>query len=195
MTNSITLRGELIEELTSKKVIEKKFILAVSRNSGVIDRILINMTLSQAEFLDIQVGNRVQVDGTVISYHEDNHLQIAVRVDFIMKIDNDSSLKDMNEFKLSGNICRQPVHRFTKKDREITHFMIASKAEYIPVVAFFQNAAYLKDCPIGHELEVAGRLQSRHYIKSDPDTGEVLENREYMELAIKEVLGVDVEAG
>ena len=191
MINNIVLKGEIIKELTSLKKTGKRMILAVSRRSGVIDNVPIIVELSQAEDLDIQVGCRVHVEGAAISFHENGHLQLAVLVDFIMKIDLMDE-KDKNIFKLSGSICKEPSYRITKKDVELTCFMMACRDVYVPVVAFFQNALFLKECSVGYQLEVTGRLQSRTYIKVDETTHEEVERREYMELAIKELLGVDV---
>ena len=40
-----------------------------------------------------------------------------------------------------------------------------NKSDYIPCIAWGRNARYCKTLPVGTKLRVAGRVQSRRYVK------------------------------
>ena len=75
-----------------------------------------------------------------------------------------------NEVILHGFICKEPQHRTTPNNREITDILMAvnrdyGKTDYIPCIAWGRTARWAGKLPVGTELKVFGRIQSRYYKK------------------------------
>jgi single-stranded DNA-binding protein len=68
-----------------------------------------------------------------------------------------------------GYICKQPVYRLVPSGYGITDVHIAInrayKSDYIPCIAWNDNAGKLADSEIGTHVSVSGRIQSREYMK------------------------------
>ena len=78
--------------------------------------------------------------------------------------------EDENHIALTGTICKEPTFRVTPMGREICDIILAvarryRRSDYIPVIAWGQQARQIADAPIGTQLAVRGRLQSRAYTK------------------------------
>ncbi len=77
---------------------------------------------------------------------------------------------DENHIALTGNLCKEPVLRVTPMGREICDLILAvarryRRSDYIPVIAWGQQARDVAGSPVGTQLSVRGRLQSRAYTK------------------------------
>lgn len=72
-------------------------------------------------------------------------------------------------------ICRKADIRETPLGRVLIDFIGASnrentdKSDYVPTIAWGRGATRIAAMPIGTELDVVGRLQSREYIKKYED--------------------------
>jgi primosomal replication protein N len=80
-----------------------------------------------------------------------------------------------NIIELTGYICKPPIFRTTPFNREITDILIAvnrqyNKSDYIPCIAWGRNARYVNNLPVGEQINVVGRIQSRQYQKRVSDT-------------------------
>ncbi len=78
--------------------------------------------------------------------------------------------EDDNRITLTGNLCKEPVLRVTPMGREICDLILAvarryRRSDYIPVIAWGQQARDVAGSPVGTQLCVRGRLQSRAYTK------------------------------
>ncbi len=78
--------------------------------------------------------------------------------------------EDDNRITLTGNLCKEPVLRVTPMGREICDLILAvarryRRSDYIPVIAWGQQARDVAGSPMGTQLCVRGRLQSRAYTK------------------------------
>lgn len=78
--------------------------------------------------------------------------------------------EDENRIILTGAICKEPTLRVTPMGREICDIILAvarryRRSDYIPVIAWGQQARSIADSPVGTQLVVRGRLQSRAYTK------------------------------
>ena len=79
-----------------------------------------------------------------------------------------------NEVVLDGFICKKPVYRKTPFGREIADVLLAvnrayNKSDYIPCIAWGRNARFCENMPVGTEVRVVGRVQSRQYEKKYED--------------------------
>ncbi len=77
-----------------------------------------------------------------------------------------------NYLTLSGTICKTPTYRKTPLGREICDIMLASnrrygRSDYIPLIAWGQNAKTASIFDTGDMICVNGRLQSREYTKDE----------------------------
>ena len=78
--------------------------------------------------------------------------------------------EDDNRISLTGTVCKTPVLRTTPMGREICDIILAvarryRRSDYIPVIAWGQQARDVAQVPVGTQLSVRGRLQSRAYTK------------------------------
>ncbi len=77
---------------------------------------------------------------------------------------------DENRIVLTGTVCKQPTLRLTPMGREICDIILAvsrryRRSDYIPVIAWGQQARDTAEAAVGTQLVVRGRLQSRAYTK------------------------------
>jgi hypothetical protein len=75
-----------------------------------------------------------------------------------------------NQITLAGTLCKPPIYRRTPLGRSICDLMLAvprryGRADYLPVIAWGQLAAYVSTLQVGDRLELEGRVQSRAYRK------------------------------
>lgn len=90
--------------------------------------------------------------------------------DIIPCADDTDSSRSLNNVNLVGYITKKPVFRETPKKRQITDILIAvnrqyGKTDYIPCVIWGRNARYAKRLEVGSKVRLAGRIQSRDYVK------------------------------
>ena len=67
-------------------------------------------------------------------------------------------------------MCKKPIYRKTPFGREISDILLAvnrayNKSDYIPCIAWGRNARFCENMPIGTEVKISGRVQSRIYEK------------------------------
>ncbi len=96
---------------------------------------------------------------------------------------------DENHIALTGAVCKEPTLRVTPMGREICDIILAvarryRRSDYIPVIAWGQQARDVADAPVGTQLAVRGRLQSREYTK-------VIDGESFQRLAF-EVSAADI---
>ena len=108
---------------------------------------------------------------------------------FVNFIQNTEPLKhDMNVIYLHGFVCKPTVYRDTPLGRKITDIMLAvnrkyGKSSYIPCISWGRNAMYASCLPVGTELEIYGRIQSRKYLKRSSTDDEILEEKNAYEVS------------
>jgi len=88
----------------------------------------------------------------------------------ISEASEEHSEKNPNTIYLNGFICKEPIFRTTPFGREITDTLIAvnrtyNKSDYIPCIAWGHNSRYTASLPIGTNVMILGRIQSREYQK------------------------------
>lgn len=203
-TNNVHLSGEIVTEpeLTHEICGEGfyEFFLSVPRLSEQTD--VIPVTVAERLLCEIhpKAGDRITVDGQFRSYNKmaDGHSKLMLTV-FVKELEEaDGSDPGPNTVELTGYICKPPVYRTTPLSREICDMLLAvnrafNKSDYIPCIAWGRNARYCKTLPVGTKLRVAGRVQSRRYVKKLSE--EVSETRTAYEISVGRIERAEEESG
>ena len=185
--NQLTLVGKVTSEKRfSHEIYGEKFYifdLSVPRLSGNADIIPITISERLVE-QDLEIGKNIVIEGQFRSYNsyqnEKNRLVLTVfakEVTFAKEDEEEfkpSKENSSNEVVLDGFICKKPVYRKTPFGREIADVLLAvnrayNKSDYIPCIAWGRNARFCENMPVGTEVRVVGRVQSRQYEKKYED--------------------------
>lgn len=158
------------------------FILAVPRLSESADMIPVTISERLIVKQKLEIGKIIEVEGQFRSYNsynsEGNRLLLTVFAREINFLDDETKIKNPNQIYLNGYICKKPIYRTTPFGREITDILLAvnrpyNKSDYIPCISWGRNARYSESLPVGSNVKVWGRIQSREYQKKI-DTGDVI---------------------
>lgn len=176
MRNEVNLLGVIASEFTfSHALYGENFYsvtISVKRNSGSVDLI---PALVSERLIDVSqnyVNERVLLTGQFRSYnrHEGtkNTLELFV---FVTEIAFTDGGKDVNDVFLEGYLCKTPTYRHTPLGREVSDILLAvnrayNKSDYIPCICWGRNAYYVRSLNAGDHIRIAGRIQSRNYIKN-----------------------------
>lgn len=190
MANRITLSGEIIEEphYTHKCNGETffEFTMKVFRKSGVADHIL--CTVSEILVNELKESKYVEVTGEIRSRNKKNgNLSVFVMVNSV----REHGSYDINATKIHGFLCTKATIKETYSGRELSTFLVAShrnnneQSDYIPCVAWGRDASRMANMPIGTEITLHGRLQSRKYVKTLDDAD--LLTREVHEVSVRRI--------
>lgn len=202
--NYILLVGQVTSEKTfSHEIYGESFYnfnLEIPRLSGIADIIPITISERLIANFDLSIGKKVVIEGQFRSYntYEDSRSRLILTV-FVKEIrerGEDEEIKIPNEVQLVGHICRKPIYRKTPFGREIADILVAvnrayNKSDYIPCITWGRNARFCEDMPIGTELKLVGRVQSRPYEKKHEDG--TVESRTAYEVSISSLEFVNKE--
>ena len=146
------------------------FPLETHRLSGTADTLNIILRESLLPPDDLLLAGPIRVTGELRSFNNKsgvgNRLVLTV---FARELWPDAG-GDENHITLTGTVCKAPTLRVTPMGREICDIILAvsrryRRSDYIPVIAWGQQARDIADVPVGTQLSVRGRLQSRAYTK------------------------------
>ena len=183
-TNRVFLRGTVVTEpkLSHELYGEGFYEFTVSVPRLSEQRDLIPVTVAERLLCDYRPaeGDTVAVEGQFRSYNKvvENHSKLMLTVFVREFLDPDAAYANPNCVELLGYICKEPVYRTTPLSREICDLLVAvnrafNKSDYIPCIAWGRNARYCRSLPVGTKLRIAGRIQSRQYVKKlDSDVSE-----------------------
>lgn len=176
LNNEVVLEGyvnseaELSHEIYGEKFY--KFELEVLRLSENADNIIVTMSERLMEGCDLSIGAKLKIYGQFRSYNnysgEGNKLVLTVFVKRFVEEEEEDLLP--NTVYLNGYICKEPVYRVTPFGREICDVLLAvnrryGKSDYIPCITWGRNAKYTEGLPVGTNVKIWGRIQSREYKK------------------------------
>ena len=186
--NHLVLVGKVTSDKRfSHEIYGEKFYifdLAVPRLSGNADIIPITVSERLLSINELTIDAKITVEGQFRSYNsyenEKNKLVLTVFAKDIKFIEDQESeievTKDLvsNEVTLNGYICKKPIYRQTPFGREISDLLLAvnrayNKSDYIPCIAWGRNARFCENIPVGTEVKIVGRVQSRSYEKKYED--------------------------
>ena len=152
----------------SRDILFYTFPLETVRLSGTSD--VLNIILRESMLEDVPAeGLPVRVTGELRSYNNKsgvgNRLILTVLARELTPGDEDE-----NHILLTGAVCKAPSFRVTPMGREICDIILAvsrryRRSDYIPVIAWGAQARQTAELPVGTQLMVRGRLQSRDYVK------------------------------
>lgn len=178
MLNTISLRGLLIDEMTSTTSINGAVTyhgtVCVTRQSGAVDRIPIALESTKIPNLNPfdLCGRLVTISGEVRTFTRSDQAaghrhQVVVWVHSMYR--SPDGVKDDQLVNLEGVLCSPPKFRVTPLGREICELMVACnrgvKSSYIPVICWGRVAREMSTAQVGDKVEMAGRFQSRKYEK------------------------------
>ena len=173
-TNSAVLRGSLealpqfSHESHGKRF--SRFILAVPRLSGTVDRLPVVAEQAVLDAIDPSGGEMLTVTGQVRSHNlrleDTRRLMIFLFAQHIAAEDG----PPINQVALEGLLCKEPVYRQTPLGREICDVMLAvprtfHRADYLPCILRGSTAREIASCHVRDRVRMDGRLQSRIYTK------------------------------
>ena len=186
--NHLVLVGKVTsDKRLSHEIYGEKFYifdLAIPRLSGNADIIPITVSERLLSINDLKVDSKITVDGQFRSYNsyenERNRLVLTVFAKEIKFMENQEEEIEVskevvsNEVTLNGYICKKPIYRQTPFGREISDLLLAvnrayNKSDYIPCIAWGRNARFCENIPVGTEVKIVGRVQSRSYEKKYED--------------------------
>ena len=176
-TNIVRLTGEicsapaLTHEICGEGFYE--FFVSVPRLSGKRDVIPVTAAERLLCGATLREGDKVSIEGQFRSYNRlsDGRSKLMLTVFVKEFTDPTCASSEPNSVELTGYVCKDPVYRTTPLSREICDVLLAvnrafGKSDYIPCIAWGRNARYCKMLPVGTKLRVAGRIQSRQYVKT-----------------------------
>lgn len=147
--------------IASERLSEQEDILPIT----ISERLLVNQ--------EIKMGVCVHIVGQLRSYNNytGNKSRLVLTV-FAREVTvlEPSVQKNENEIILNGFICKPAIYRKTPFGREISDILVAvnrayNKSDYIPCITWGRNARYVATLPVGTEVKIWGRIQSRVYQK------------------------------
>lgn len=150
------------------------FAIKVLRLSDISDRINVTVSERLIRDLPLEMGDEIAVAGQFRSYNnysqEGNRLILTVFARDVRQMDELLAGQNPNYIFLNGFLCKAPIYRTTPFGREITDLLVAvnrayNKSDYIPCIAWGRNARFSSTLPVGENIRIWGRIQSREYQK------------------------------
>ncbi|MEG0072949.1 MAG: single-stranded DNA-binding protein [Clostridia bacterium] len=189
--NIVKIGGTIASELQiSHEVYGEKFYIfdiSVSRLSGADDKIPVIVSERLIDLATFKPGLLIEIEGQFRSYNkyreEKSKLVLSIFIKELRTIEVEEEAKTKNEALLNGFVCKKPVYRKTPLGREIADVLIAvnrayNKSDYIPCIMWGRNAKFCENLPVGTNIKIEGRVQSREYEKKYED-GTVVKNLAY----------------
>lgn len=148
-----------------------------------LDKLLVDTQV--AVIGEFKSTRRIGTDGK-------RHLDLFLLVTQIHLFDEKKDFSEylnVNIIFLDGYICKSPIFRVTPLGREITDFIIAvnqpdGSSDYIPCIAWEENAHFVNSLSVGSRITLYGRIQSRIYFKRFSPDSELGEYKEAYEISV-----------
>ena len=151
-----------------------RFPLRILRLSGAEDVVPVVVSRSQLEFRPIHPQNRLTVEGEIRSFNNRSGVGSRLVLTVFARYVRPQEGEDENSVRLAGVLCRVPVYRRPPLGREICDLTLAvnrryGRADYLPCIAWGAVARTCAGLPVGAQLRLEGRFQSRVYTKTLED--------------------------
>ena len=149
-----------------------KAVAAVQRLSGTVDNLNVIIREKLLRGLLLQENTPIHIFGQVRSFNNKSGDGARLVISLFARDIIAEPCEERNDILLRGTICKPPTLRKTPLGREISDFMLAvnrkyGRSDYLPCIAWGQNAREISAKPVGTTLTVSGRFQSRQYIKTE----------------------------
>ena len=175
--NTVTLSGQVITEPVLDHALYGeefyRFSVNIPRLSGAAD--VLPVTVSDRLMFGRmpKPGDHITVRGQLRSYNKmvDGQSRLIITVFAKMFKYEEECPEFVNDISLTGFICKPVIYRTTPFMREIADILVAvnrqyGKSDYLPCIAWGRNARFAGNLPIGEQVRVEGRIQSRQYQKA-----------------------------
>lgn len=175
MSNQVKLVGKIASLFTfSHTLYGEKFYnvtLCVRRDSGNADMIPLIVSDRLIDVNKNLIECYMYVTGEFRSYNQHDKDKSRLKLYVFVNSMEAAEPTNINDVFLEGYICKQPIYRHTPLGREIADVILAinrgyNKSDYIPCILWGRNAYYIKNLNTGDCIRVAGRIQSREYVKN-----------------------------
>ena len=148
--------------------------LTVRRLSGAEDELPLLLRRSLLEKLELQEADKLCVSGELRSFNNRSGEGARLVITVFARALQFCEGEDENSVLLRGALCRPPTLRRTPMGRDICDLMLAvnrpcGRSDYLPCICWGPLAREVSLCPTGTALQLAGRFQSRPYIKMTAD--------------------------
>lgn len=177
--NKVYLQGivESVPELNHTVKDEEfyGFNLTVSRLSGQNDIIPVIMAKNLLDLYNIKKGDYLAVRGQFRSFNKlENERRKLILSVFVKEVCEWDENANPNVIELNGFVCKPVIYRTTPFSREICDVLLAvnrkfNKSDYIPCIAWGNNAQIVSQMGVPTNLKIVGRIQSREYSKMCDD--------------------------
>lgn len=170
--NQLTLRGS-IKNIVRYNDTKSIFMLAVKRLSGVVDVLPAKVDTHKLE--GIKPGNFVTINGKINSQNITINGKQRVSVFcYAEKIKRLKVKSYFNQFVANGTLCKIKPLYHAGHNRILTECILSirrqdNKIDYIPLVFWEKDAITVSELPIGTNVQISGRFQSRGYKTKDGD--------------------------
>ena len=148
------------------------FNLVVARLSGQNDIIPVMISKRLIDFYNIQKGDYLAVKGQFRSFNKiENEKRKLILSVFVKEVCEWDESANPNVIELNGFVCKPVIYRTTPFAREICDVLLAvnrnfNKSDYIPCIAWGNNAQIISQMGVPTNLKIIGRIQSREYMKT-----------------------------
>ena len=142
--------------------------------SGAEDELPLLLRRSLLERLELQEADKLCVSGELRSFNNRSGEGARLVITVFARALQFCEGEDENSVLLRGALCRPPTLRRTPMGRDICDLMLAvnrpcGRSDYLPCICWGPLAREVSLCPTGTALQLAGRFQSRPYIKMTAD--------------------------
>ena len=174
-TNKVYLQGIVDSEPEFNHSVKDEefynFNLKVARLSGQNDIIPITISKRLLDYYNIQQGQKLAIKGQFRSHNKmENEKRKLVLFVFVKEVCEWDDNANPNYIELDGYICKPVIYRKTPFSREICDVLLAvnrnyNKSDYIPCIAWGNNAQIISELDVPARIQINGRIQSREYNK------------------------------
>ena len=178
-TNFAIISGKIITlpSFSHQTANEKflSFFIQSFRLSNTFDQLPIIISEKQITTA-LVINANIKIFGQYRSYNNYSESQNKLSLNIyakniqIVPPENFEKIKHENEVYLNGNICKKTIYRTTPLGKQICDIILAvnrsyNKSDYIPCIAWGEDAKYCSNLQIGTKIKIFGRIQSRDYSK------------------------------
>lgn len=171
--NSIAIKGTVVSKPqyshSAHGNVYYRFYVATKRRSGTADVVCVMSPVA----IELNVGDTIALFGELRTYSRSSapHKLLYVYMRGMSASDDGC---DINQVILIANVIREPVYRTTPLGRTVADIMLEAQracigSDYVPCVAWGHIARAARELPVGTEVCISGRLQSREYVKQLKD--------------------------
>ena len=193
--NKVFLQGVVASEPSFSHAVKEDefygFNLSVKRLSGQCD--IIPIIIPKKLLGSIKIGENLAVRGQFRSFNkvEQDRRKLILSV-FVKEICEFDEAANPNVIELNGFVCKPAIYRRTPFSREICDVLLAvnrnfNKSDYIPCIAWGNNAHIVSEMSVPSSLKIVGRIQSREYLKLVENSAEPITKTAY-EVSISKLI-------